>query len=269
MLGFVGAGAMGGAILTGVLRRGIAEPSQICVAGSTPERSDVLAKSFGVQAAQDAHEVARLCEGSVIVLAVKPYAVCDVLKTMDVKPGTLVISVAAAVSVRELEEAAGSEVAIVRSMPNVGARIGRSMTAICYGTACTEEDREHTRQLFEAVGSVEVIDEKDFSVFSALAGCSPAFTAEYIDALARAGVLHGLPKTTAARIAAAAVEGAAGLVANQLAEGVSASDVADSVQSPGGTTVAGVVALEQGGFGAAVVNAVRASVMRDKELQEG
>lgn len=267
MLGFVGAGAMGGAILAGLLSSGVVEAGGVCVAGSTPERSGELAASFGVRPATTAVDVARMCAGGVMVMAVKPYAVCALLRDMDVSPGTLVISVAAAVSVKDLEDSAGPGVAVVRAMPNVGARIRRSMTALCGGSACSAADMNQARQIFEAVGTVEEIAEDKFSIFSALAGCSPAFTAEYIDALARAGVYHGLPKATAARIAAAAVEGTAGLVAAQLVEGVSAADVADSVQSPGGTTVAGVVALEQGGFGAAVVRAVSASVRRDQELQ--
>lgn len=267
MLGFVGAGAMGGAILAGLLSRSVVEPEGVCVAGSSPERSVALAENFGVVPARDAAEVAQMCAGGVIVMAVKPYSVCSLLKEMDVSPGTVVISVAAAVSVADLEAAAGLGVAVVRAMPNVGARVGRSMTALVAGSECSQEDLRKAQEIFEAVGAVEIIAEKDFSVFSAVAGCSPAFTAEYIDALARAGVLHGLPKVTATRIAAAAVEGAAALVTAQLAEGVSAADVADSVQSPGGTTVAGVVELEQSGFGAAVVNAVRASVARDRELQ--
>jgi len=101
---------------------------------------------------------------------------------------------------------------------------------------------------------------------SALAGCSPAFTFGYIDAMARAAVKNGLPKAVATRIAAQAVYGAAKLLLEKLDAGASAASLADAVQSPGGTTVAGVVELEQAGFGAAVVRGVQASIDRDGEL---
>lgn len=265
MLGFVGAGAMGGAIISGLLSSKAFSADDIVITASSPERSRQLAAQFGVQACDSAQELARYCEGGTIIMAVKPYLVCSLLEQMHLDKETLVISVAASVSLAQLQEAAGPDIPVLRAMPNVGARIGHSMTALCPGSACTRDEIDTARKIFTAVGSVEEIEEKDFSLFSALAGCSPAFTALYIDALARAGVYYGFSKTMATRIAARAVEGAAALVAEQLKQGVSAADTADSVQSPGGTTVAGVVALEKNGFAPAVVQAVQASVERDRK----
>lgn len=269
MLGVLGAGSMGGAIVRGVLASG-ARPESILVAASSPARSREVASALGVTDGVDARTVARATRGGILLLAVKPYLVESVLESIReelAESGTLVVSVAAAVSLERLEKAAGSGVAVVRTMPNVGASIGMSMTAYACGASCTQEDEERARELLETFGTAVKIAEKDFSIFSALAGCSPAYTCEYIDAMARAGVKNGLPKALATKIAAQAVAGAASLVLAKLNEGISAADVADSVQSPGGTTVAGVVELEQAGFGAGIVRAVQASVDRDRELQ--
>ncbi|MDN6485957.1 MAG: pyrroline-5-carboxylate reductase, partial [Ancrocorticia sp.] len=117
---------------------------------------------------------------------------------------------------------------------------------------------------FDAVGQTEILAEKDFATFAAIAGCSPAFTFEYIDAMARAAVANGLPKAQAVRIATQAVVGAA-LLVQERAE--TPANLADLVQSPGGTTVAGVVALEEAGFGRATVKGVQAAIDRDIALQ--
>lgn len=269
MLGFVGVGSMGGAIVSGLLSSQAFSAQEIVVTASSPQRSHEVAQTYGVQACDDARQLARLCAGDTIIMAVKPYLVCSLLEQMNIAAGTLVISVAASVSLRQLQQAAGQAVALIRAMPNVGARIGRSVTALCPGEHCAADQLAKARQIFTAVGTVEDIEEEQFPLFSALAGCSPAFSAYYIDALAQAGVYYGFTKPMATRIASRAVEGAAALVAEQLTHGISAADVADSVQSPAGTTVAGVLALQKNGFSSAVIQAVQASVERDRGLQNG
>ena len=145
----------------------------------------------------------------------------------------------------------------------MAAAVGASVTAYaCNAPAAPRAD--DVASVLASIGIAEPMAEQDFSAFSAIAGCSPAFTFGYIDAMARAAVRNGLPKAVATRIAA--VYGAAKLLLEKLDAGASAASLADAVQSPGGTTVAGVVELEQAGFGAAVVRGVQASIDRDGEL---
>lgn len=206
--------------------------------------------------------------GGIVVVGVKPYAVPDILTSIRVaaaRTQCVVVSIAAGTAIEDLAVRLDPGQAIVRVMPNVAAAIGQSMSALCPGADVTTKQAEEVARLFQSVGQVVTIAEKDFPSFSALAGCSPAYTFTYIDALARAGVRNGLRKDVAVRIAAQAVAGAAQMV---LADGApSPMTLADSVQSPGGTTVAGIVALEQAGFGAAIVAGAQASIDRDGELQ--
>ncbi|MCF2705782.1 pyrroline-5-carboxylate reductase [Arcanobacterium haemolyticum] len=270
MLGFIGAGSMGGAIIRGVIAAGTYKASDIVIVGSTPERSRELADSFGTQAARDARELVAKVGSGVVVVAVKPYAVAGVLDSIRdeaAKAGSIIVSVAAGTTIDVLTSHLDDGQPVVRTMPNVNAALGQSMTGICAAQGVSDDQLAAVTEVFEAVGETTTIAEKDFSAFSALAGCSPAYTFEYIDALARAGVKNGLPKLQAVKIAAQAVLGSAQMVLAGLDSGDTPASLADSVQSPGGTTVAGVVALEEAGFGAAVVKGAQASIDRDTELQ--
>ena len=140
------------------------------------------------------------------------------------------------------------------------------MTALCSNENVSAEQFAEVEKIFEAVGRTARIAEKDFSAYSAIAGCSPAFTFYYIDALARGAVQAGLRKDEAVAIAAQAVRGAAQMLLESLADGATPASLADAVQSPGGTTVAGVVAMEEAGFSATIVRGVQASIERDRQL---
>ncbi|MGO1590865.1 MAG: pyrroline-5-carboxylate reductase [Ancrocorticia sp.] len=267
MLGFIGAGAMGGAILNGVLESGAYAASDVLVAEAHPQRAKALADQTGVGVAEGNVELVRgVGAGGTVILAVKPNvigAVLDEIADVTGESGITLVSIAAGTSLATLHSYLWERQAVVRVMPNVAAQIGKSMSAICPNRHVSQEALASITAIFEAVGKVEVMAEKDFSAFAAIAGCSPAFTFEYIDALARGGVANGIPKAQAVRIAAQAVLGAASLI---LEKEESPADLADLVQSPGGTTVAGVVALEEAGFGRATVKGVQAAIDRDVEL---
>ncbi|WP_182049273.1 pyrroline-5-carboxylate reductase [Changpingibacter yushuensis] len=271
MLGFIGAGAMGGAIVRGVIESGLYPASEIFVCGSSPERSIQIATQLGVTSAPTATDlVDAVGDDGIVVIAVKPYAVGSVLDSVResaIAHNTVIVSVAAGTTLETLASHLTPDQPIIRTMPNVNAAIGQSMTALCAGPAVSQAQFVAVEDVFHAVGEITRITEKDFSTFSALAGCSPAFTFEYIDAMARAGVRNGIPKAQAVKIAAQAVLGSAQMVLVGLEQGLTPASLADSVQSPGGTTVAGVVALEEAGFSAAVVRGIQASVDRDVQMQ--
>ena len=201
-------------------------------------------------------------------MAVKPFAVggvLDEIRKAAARRGSVIVSVAAGTPIEFLESRLEPGQPVVRTMPNMAAAVGASVTAYACNPAA-EPRADDVADVLSSIGIAEPMAENDFSAFSAIAGCSPAFTFGYIDAMARAAVKNGLPKASATRIAAQAVYGAAKLLLAKLDDGASAASLADAVQSPGGTTVAGVVELEQAGFGAAVVRGVQASIDRDKEL---
>lgn len=278
--GFIGAGNMAGAIVRGAVAAGIGTPGSADAILVTSARSSaaLLAQATGVDHAASATELATASD--VVVLAVKPHIIPGVLA--EIRPvleeraaaaaSPLVVSIAAGLTVATLEGMLPAGTHLVRTMPNMAAAVGESMTAVCGGTHATEEDLTTTERLLGAVGRTVRIAEKDFSAFIGLAGSSPAFVFTFIDALARAGVLDGIPKAQAVEIVTQAVLGSARTVQAEAAAraagqgGRTPADLVDAVCSPGGTTVAGVVAMEQAGFSVAVIEAFRATVARDREM---
>ena len=271
MLGFIGAGAMGSAIIRGVIDSGLYGADQIFVSEPNAEHAKKIAAELGIQKVDGNAELVRqIGKGGIVILAVKPHVIPLVLE--DVKEeasanGSVLVSIAAGTTLTSMSGHLADHQPVVRIMPNVNAMIRQSMSALCPGEFVTQDQQEAVKDIFEAVGLVEVMAEKDMAVYAAIAGCSPAFTFGYIDAMARAAVKNGLPKAQAVRIAAQAVLGSAATVLARAEDGLTPANLADMVQSPGGTTVAGVVALEDAGFGRAVVRGVQASVDRDLEMQ--
>ena len=268
--GFIGAGNMAGAIVDGLIASG---HSGGTIVWSAHDSASALAARTGVRLAPSAEELVGTSD--VVILAVKPHVIPVVLAPLqDVlaarKP--LVVSVAAGLTTTRLESLLPDGTRVVRAMPNMAAAVRESMTALTAGTAASEEDLELTASLMGRVGRTMVLDEKDFSAFTALAGSSPAFIFTFIEALARGGVDAGLPKARAVEIVTQALLGSASMVrreAERRAEdgtGRTLADLLDTACSPGGTTVAGLIAMEGAGFSPAVIEAVRAAIARDRAL---
>ncbi|MDO4791254.1 MAG: pyrroline-5-carboxylate reductase [Buchananella hordeovulneris] len=271
-IGFIGCGAMGGAIARGAVAAGLVTGEQVILFDAYEPAAQSLATEIGARPAATALEVAATTD--LIVLAVKPNVIegvlADVAAWLD---DTLVVSIAAGIPLARLEAASvGSEPSrvarIVRAMPNLAASVGAAMTGLALGSRVSAAEAEPVRQLFQSVGRVAMVPEANFSAFVAMAGSSPAFALEYADSLARAGVAQGLSKRAALEYAAQAMKGAADLLLAELDRegGRSAADLIDAVCSPGGTTVAGMLALDAAGFRAATEAAVAATVARDREL---
>ena len=268
--GFIGAGNMAGAIVDGLIASGHSGGTTVW---SAHDSASALAARTGVRLAPSAEELVGTSD--VVILAVKPHVIPVVLAPLQDalaarKP--LVVSVAAGLTTTRLESLLPDGTRVVRAMPNMAAAVRESMTALTAGTAASEEDLELTASLMGRVGRTMVLDEKDFSAFTALAGSSPAFIFTFIEALARGGVDAGLPKARAIEIVTQALLGSASMVrreAERRAEdgtGRTLADLLDTACSPGGTTVAGLIAMEGAGFSPAVIEAVRAAITRDRAL---
>lgn len=272
MIGFLGSGNMTSAIVGGLVD-GDYDPSDIVVSARDPRNAEKLARTTGVDFAQNNIELVDMIgPAGTLVLGVKPNMIGTVLDGVrDALDGTsiLVVSMAAGTSIETIESHVPLGQAVVRVMPNVNSQIGAGMTGICGNEQTDEAQLDTVFAMFDAIGEVTHIAEKDFPVFSALAGCSPNFTFGYIEALALAGVANGLPKPQAVRIAAQAVLGSAQMVLEKASEGLTPSNLRDTVSSPGGTTIAGVIAMEDAGFSPAVIRGVQASIDRDYAIQDG
>lgn len=269
--GFIGAGSMADAIIRGAVASGV--QAQDLAITSAHDSARRLAERTGAVHLENSAALARQCDA--VVLAVKPHVVPDVLVQIHDAVAAhrpLVVSIAAGVTLERIESLLPSGTRVVRAMPNMAAAASESMTALAAGRSATREDLEDVRRLMSAVGRTVTMAEKNFSAFVGLAGSSPAFVLTFIEALARAGVMDGIPKAQAVEIVTQAVLGSARIVQVEEtrradgAAGRTPADLIDAVCSPGGTTVAGVVAMERSGFSSAVIDAFEATVARDREL---
>ncbi|WP_099222491.1 pyrroline-5-carboxylate reductase [Listeria costaricensis] len=265
-VGFIGLGNMATAIIGGLLEKGVLTPKNIHVASRTFEKVQAFSEKTGITAVQDAGQLVR--DVDVLILAVKPNMFQKVLAPLreDLQASRpLVISIAAGLTLDQLAELTGGDHRIVRVMPNVNATIGESMSGICANSFVTEKDLQAAEMIFGAVGKTMVLDESEFSIFAAIAGSSPAFIYLFIDSLARGALKAGMPKQKAVEIVAQTVLGSAKMV---LESGEHPFSLIDKVCSPGGTTIAGVAALEDEAFISAVMKSVEATIAREKEMTE-
>ena len=264
--GFVGTGAMVSAIVRGAAAAGF-NASDFVLSNRTPQDAKALADEVGATTARSNGSLAHQVD--VLVLAVKPAVQPGVIEQIAhivrERPEMCVVSLAAGRTLDAILEDFGACVPLVRVMPNVAARIGQSMSALC-SVGAADDQVAAVRRLMDAVGRTVVIDEKLFPVFQSLASCSPAWLFQVIDSLARAGVKHGLPKDIAVRVVAQAMAGSASLVLAASEEGRVPAQLIDQVCSPGGTTIAGLLAAEEGGLSASLVGAVDASIHADSHL---
>lgn len=262
--GFLGAGKMASALIRGMIRAGVVAPSAIVISDPMPEAREAMAAE-GVVACGSNAEVAD--RSDVLVLAVKPQAMTAALDELaGGGQGKLVISVAAGISVANLSAGLGPEARVVRVMPNTPALVGEGAAAYCLGPGVLPEDEALVLRLLESVGMARRVPEGLMDAATGLCGSGPAFVYAMIEALSDGGVRVGLPRDIATAMAAQTVLGAARMV---LETGQHPGVLKDQVTSPGGTTIAGIHALERGGLRATLMDAVQAAALRSAELAEG
>lgn len=262
--GFIGGGKMATALIRGALAAGLCKPGEIIVSDPYPAAREKLGE-LGVTATA---ENAQVTQAPVVVLCVKPGDVPTVLaEGAAALAGKLVISIAAGVTLRQMRAALGeSSARLVRVMPNTPALVGAGAAAFACGAECTAADRDTVQGLLGAVGTVSEVKETLLDAVTGLSGSGPAYAYEMIEALSDGGVLMGLPRDISTRLAAQTLLGAARMV---LETGQHPGELKDAVTSPGGTTIAGLEALELAGMRGALISAVRAATERARELGAG
>lgn len=261
-IGFVGAGQMARALGRGFVASRTVEPSDLLAADCHEESREAFLREI---------PQAKLFEGNrelvgqvdVLFLSVKPQAIPQVYRDLHPLPsGCLVISIAAGVPLSSLTAGLGTQ-RLVRVMPNTPCLVGEGAAGYSMGTAVTDTDRQVVRRLLETVGRCWELPEPLLDAVTGLSGSGPAYVFQFIEALSDGGVQAGLPRSVATELAAQTVLGAAKMV-------LESSDhpalLKDRVASPGGTTIAGLHALEQGAFRGVVMNAVKAATLRSQEL---
>lgn len=259
-IGVLGAGAMGRALAKGLCAAGV-DPDRIGLCDKDRERAAVVAAELGATALDDP---AALAAGSdAVLLAVKPGDVGDALASAGTaKP--LWISIAAGVPLATLRDSLPGGARVVRAMPNTPALVGEGATAFAAAPEATAADRALASAIFGSVGEVwEAPSEDLLDPVTGLSGSGPAYVFVFLEALADAGVREGLPRAAAQLLATQTVLGAAKLA---LETGGSPAQLKDQVTSPGGTTIAGLGALEASGLRSAIYEAVRAATRRSREL---
>ena len=264
-IGFIGAGQMACALAKGFVSGGLVSASNVAAADRFPAAVELFAGSVGdVVASTSNQEVVDASE--VIFLSVKPQNLADVAKSITcVNESKLLVSIMAGVPIRVLQDGFQTQ-RIIRVMPNTPCLVGHGAAAFCLGEGANETDGETVRKLLEATGVVVEVAEPLIDAVTGLSGSGPAFVYQFIEAMSDGGVRQGLPRDAATQLAAQTVLGAAAMV---LQSGEHPGTLKDRVTSPGGTTIAGLHALENGGMRAAIMNAVAAATERSIELGKG
>jgi pyrroline-5-carboxylate reductase len=262
-IGLIGAGQMATALARGFIKAGLTAADQILAADVDEPARQRFTQATAAQTTPDNAVVAD--QSDLIFLAVKPQQMAGVAAGLrdKIRPEQLVVSIAAGIRLASLAKWFGQELRIVRVMPNTPCLVGQGVCAYSLGQRATPEDGALVERLLASLGSVWQVEEKLLDAVTGLAGSGPAFVYVMVEALGDAGVRMGLPRNMAAAMAAQTVRGAAEMV---LATGEHTAVLKDRVASPGGTTIAGLQALESGGIRATLMAAVEAATRRSIEL---
>lgn len=262
VVGVIGCGKMGGAIASGLLAKG--DGPALLLFDAVAALPEAIAARYPGRA-KAVKTVDEVLEGAqAVVIAVKPGDVFGVLEAArGVTSSLLFVSVAAGLQSQALRDATAAHHRVVRVMPNTPSLIGEGCASLLADKAVSAADAAAVAALFSPLGEVVALDKEALmDAATGLAGSGPAFVALFVEALADAAVVEGLPRAMALKMAAQTVRGAASLMLEQ-----HPAVVKDSVGSPGGTTMAGVCAAEAHGLRAAVIAAVRAAVARSREMR--
>ena len=257
---------MGEALMRGLIKAEVYAPQDIIVFDVAAARLQSIAAELGVVTAPDS--AAAVSQADEILVAIKPQVITPALQPLrDVlTPQQTLISIAAGVTTAQLESHFAQPVPCVRVMPNTPCLVGQAASAICLGRHADESHRAVAHRIFDAVGLAVDVDEKLIDAVTGLSGSGPAYVYLFIEALSDGGVKMGLPRDVATRLAAQTVLGAAQMV---LETGQHPGALKDQVTSPGGTTIAGLHALESKAFRGTVMDAVQVSAERARAMSGG
>ncbi|KAB7788504.1 pyrroline-5-carboxylate reductase [Bifidobacterium cebidarum] len=266
-IGFIGYGNMAQAIAQGLVDAGVVRGHQVVACAAHYDKLEKNAATLGVRPLHSAVEVAVAAD--VVIIAIKPYQIDSVIKPLAhelAKPGKFVVSIAAGWDLKKYQDLFATEdgesvnspdIHIQCTIPNTPMAVGKGVLVTESANTLSDAETQTFEELFGAISLIERVDTAHMNIAMVIAGCAPAFTDMYIEALGDAGVQYGLQRATAYRLAAKMVEGVGALY---MATGTHPGAMKDAVCSPGGTTIKGVAKLEKDGFRGSVIDAVDAIV---------
>ncbi|EGT5712614.1 pyrroline-5-carboxylate reductase [Cronobacter dublinensis subsp. dublinensis] len=265
-IGFIGCGNMGKAILGGLLASGQAQAESVFVYTPSEESRAALKEEYGVNTVASAQEVAQAAD--IVFGAVKPNIMLKVMSDIasSLNKDSLVVSIAAGITLDQLANVLGHDRKIVRTMPNTPSLVGAGMTSITPNALASDEDIQNVLAIFRSFGEAEVVAEYLIHPVVGVSGSAPAYVFMFIEAMADAAVLGGMPRAQAYKFAAQAVMGSAKMV---LETGKHPGELKDMVCSPGGTTIEAVRVLEERGMRAAVIEAMAQCMAKSEKLSKG
>lgn len=264
-IGFIGGGNMAKAMIGGMISSGLIASENIIVSSNTQETLDRVKKEFNIKTNLDNKEIALVSD--YLILAVKPYMYEAVLKEIktSIKKDSTIIVIAAGISIEYIKNILGKNQTTVKAMPNTPALVGEGMTAISFDDDISMQGKDEILKIFASFGKVEELDESLMDAYTAISGSSPAYVYMMIEAMADAGVLGGIPRKSAYKMASQAVLGSAKMV---LDSGVHPGVLKDNVCSPGGTTIEAVAKLEEGGFRTSIIEAMKVCEEKSRRMSE-
>ncbi|MGI5876132.1 MAG: pyrroline-5-carboxylate reductase [Dethiobacteria bacterium] len=263
MLGLVGCGTMGSALVRGLILQKIKKPQDILIYDKEIGKRIALKEQWGITISPD--PISLCMEAKTIFIAVKPQDMEGLL--LDLKPALtrehLLVSLAAGLKIKYYEELLGGDIKIIRVMPNTPCLVGEGMIVISRGERVSKEEEVKVKELMEALGTVLLLEEKYMDAVTGLSGSGPAYALLFLEALADGGVEMGLSRDVAFLLAAQTLLGAARMA---LESNEHPAELKNKVTSPGGTTSAGLLAMEEGGVRASIIKAVIEATKRGKNL---
>jgi len=262
----LGAGKMGGILLQAFLKENLFATENVHATVAHPEKAIARSAQWGVDVGTDNLSAAR--QADLILLGLKPFQIPDLISEIKsaLTPSKTLVSFAASVTTRSIEDAAGMEIGVIRAMPNTPSALGAGVAGLCRGRFVKPEQMELAQRIFATVGRTVVVDEKHMDAVTGLSASGPAYVYIIIEALAEAGVKVGLPRDTATQLAAQTVFGAGKMV---LETGYHPALLKDQVTTPAGCTIDGILELEEGGLRVTLIKAVMRATERARQLAAG
>lgn len=262
-IGFIGAGNMAKAIFSGMLQKKACDAGSIIVSRRDKNALALLEKEYGIYGTTDNREVVN--KADIVFLAVKPQKLKEVI--MEIAPfirkEQIFVSIAAGKTISFMEEGFGTEVKLIRAMPNTPAQAGEGCISFCANQNTDRKEIELVKQMFDCCGTSYEIEEGLMDVAGAVAGSAPAFLFMFMEAMADAAVLGGMPRELAYKMAAQTVKGSGKLMQET---GEHPGSLKDMVCSPAGTTICGVKVLEERGMRGAVMGALDSCIQKSKKI---
>lgn len=264
ILAVIGTGNMGQALIKGFVRQNLLQPADVRLYDADAEKCVAFARTINARACPDAES--SVVDADIVLLAVKPQVIEPAINAIgkSMKPGALLLSIAAGITLERLRSLAGPDLALARVMPNTPAMVGSGVSAVCFDRASLEQQNQ-VHELLASCGMVFELSEKLFDAVTGLSGSGPAYVMMMIEAMADAGVKLGLTRDISIHMAAMTLMGSARMV---LETGTHPAVLKDQVCSPGGTTIEAVTRLEEDGLRASLIHAVCTAAEKSRQMRE-